>query len=198
MVVSSAIAPARVAGPAAEAPRATAPDEGGTFAAEARAAGGGGAGAARDQELSEEERAEVERMRARDQEVRAHEQAHRAAAAGLVRGGTALSYEVGPDGKRYAVAGEVSIDASAVAGDPAATIQKAQVVRRAALAPATPSARDRQVAGEATRMEQRARSELARQRSAELGAARAYGRGPARQEPPSAEEEARPSLDVTA
>ena len=41
-----------------------------------------------------------------------------------------------------------------------ATIDKAQVVRAAALAPARPSAQDRQVAAAATRMEAEARREL--------------------------------------
>ena len=74
---------------------------------------------------------------------------------------------MGPDGRRYAVGGEVAIDASRVPGDPQATIRKAQVIRRAALAPAAPSAQDQRVAAQATRMEQQARAELLRQQDAE-------------------------------
>lgn len=69
----------------------------------------------------------------RDREVRAHEQAHMAAAGAYSRGG--------PDNRQYAVGGEVQIDTSAVSGDPEATIRKAQTVRRAANAPATPHRR---------------------------------------------------------
>ena len=115
------------------------------------------------QELSEEEQAEVEKLRDRDREVRAHEQAHVAAAGPYSRGGPKYEYERGPDSRRYAVGGEVSIDTSAVEGDPEATIQKAQVVKRAALAPAEPSSQDRQVAAEASRMEAEARREIAKQ-----------------------------------
>jgi hypothetical protein len=61
------------------------------------------------------------------------------------------------------VGGEVGIDTSRVPDDPEATIRKAQVVRRAALAPAEPSPRDRQVAAEATRMESQARQEATRE-----------------------------------
>ena len=63
--------------------------------------------------------------------------------------------------------GEVSIDVSAVPGDPEATIRKAQVIRKAALAPANPSSQDRSVAYAATKMEMKARQELARLKSEE-------------------------------
>ena len=62
----------------------------------------------------------------------------------------------------YAVGGEVKIDSSKEQ-DPAATIRKMAQVRQAALAPTTPSATDRQVAAQATQIENQARTELARQ-----------------------------------
>lgn len=94
-----------------------------------------------------------------DRRVRAHEAAH-SAAGGQYAGGPSYSYKQGPDGKRYAVAGEVPIDVSPVSGDPQASIQKARVVRSAALAPADPSPQDRQVAAAAMRMEIKAQSDL--------------------------------------
>ena len=51
---------------------------------------------------------------------------------------SAAQYETGPDGKQYAVGGEVGVDASEVQDDSQATVQKAQVIRRAVLAPAYP------------------------------------------------------------
>ncbi|MCB1021617.1 MAG: hypothetical protein H6509_12325 [Bryobacterales bacterium] len=95
-----------------------------------------------------------------DREVRAHEQAHLAAAGGLARS-VSFQFVTGPDGRQYAVAGEVSIDSSPVAGDPEKTIQKAQQIRAAANAPSQPSAQDRQVAAQAAQLEQAARQELA-------------------------------------
>ena len=104
-------------------------------------------------------------LKARDREVRAHEAAHSAAAGSLTTGGPQFTYQRGTDGRLYAVGGEVNIDTSAVAGDPQATIQKAQRIRAAALAPANPSAQDRSVATQATRLEAQARQEMQQERT---------------------------------
>jgi hypothetical protein len=103
---------------------------------------------------------ELQDLKQRDREVRQHEQAHVAAGGAYVRGGASFSTQRGPDGRQYAVGGEVQIDTSAVPGDPAATIRKMQVVRSAALAPANPSAQDRSVAAQASSTENEARAEL--------------------------------------
>ncbi len=129
---------------------------------EAAPASGGGKSAG-GRELSRQELAELQRLQQRDRQVRAHEQAHKAAGGRYVRGGARYQYRTGPDGRHYAVGGEVSIDTSE-ASSPEATIRKAQAVKRAALAPAQPSPQDRQVAAQAAQMEQQARAELARQR----------------------------------
>jgi hypothetical protein len=117
-------------------------------------------------ELTDEEKQEVDKLKKRDREVRQHEQAHLAAAGGYARGGPTYEYTTGPDNKRYAVGGEVSIDTSKEK-EPEATIRKAQVIYRAALAPAEPSSQDRRVASEAKQMESEARQELAEQRREE-------------------------------
>ena len=104
-------------------------------------------------------------LQARDREVRAHEAAHSAAAGSLSTGGPQFTFQRGSDGQLYAVGGEVNIDTSPVAGDPHATIQKAQRIRSAALAPANPSARDRAVAAQATRLEAQAHRELQQERT---------------------------------
>jgi hypothetical protein len=69
----------------------------------------------------------------------------------------------------YAVGGEVSIRVGTVANDPQATLEKAEQVRRAALAPADPSSQDRQVAARASQIAAEARAELASQRIQENG-----------------------------
>lgn len=117
-----------------------------------------------EQPLDPADRRRLEELRHRDREVRAHEQAHKAAAGTHARGGPTYEYERGPDGRRYAVSGEVKIDTSEVPGNPRATITKMQQVRRAALAPANPSAADRRIAAEASRKEQEARREAAAER----------------------------------
>lgn len=115
--------------------------------------------AAREQEQVEADRVVIEQLKARDREVRVHEAAH-AAVGGQYAGSPSLQYTRGPDGKNYATGGEVGISTSAVSGDPQATIEKARVIRAAAMAPAQPSAQDRRVAAEATQMEVEARTEL--------------------------------------
>lgn len=110
--------------------------------------------------LTEEEQKQVEELKVRDMEVKAHEQAHIAAGGSYVKGAASYDYQTGPDGKKYAVGGEVSIDTSAVEGDPQATINKAQVIIKAALAPAEPSGQDRAVASQARQMMANARKEL--------------------------------------
>ncbi|MFP4392172.1 MAG: putative metalloprotease CJM1_0395 family protein [Desulfohalobiaceae bacterium] len=113
-----------------------------------------------DQELSPSERARLRKLQQRDREVRAHEQAHIAAGGPYVQGGANLELRLGPDGKFYAVGGEVSMDSSKIHGDPEATLEKAKILRRAALAPARPSAQDLQVAALAANMILEARQEI--------------------------------------
>ncbi len=112
-----------------------------------------------------EELRQIQQLKARDREVRAHEAAHVAAGAGLIRGGTNFTYQRGPDGVQYAVGGEVNIDTSKVANNPQATIQKAQQIRSAALAPAQPSSQDRNVAAKAAQLAIEARAELNQQQN---------------------------------
>ena len=95
--------------------------------------------------LTEAEQDLVADLKARDAEVRRHEQAH-AAVGGQYAGTPTYTFQTGPDGQRYAVGGAVAIDVSPVDGDPEATIDKMEMVKAAALAPAEPSAADRQVA----------------------------------------------------
>ncbi|MFK7732985.1 MAG: putative metalloprotease CJM1_0395 family protein [Pseudomonadales bacterium] len=122
---------------------------------------------AADKRLSEEETRKINELAARDREVRAHEQAH-AAVGGVHAGAPTYTFEQGPNGRKYAVGGEVSISTSPVAGDAEATIRKADQIKRAALAPAQPSAQDRAVAAQATQMKIDAQIELREQKAAEL------------------------------
>lgn len=111
-----------------------------------------------DAEQPHEVQEELRQLKARDREVRTHEQAHKAAGGGHA-GSIQLDFETGPDGKRYAVSGEVPIDVSAVKGDPDKTLQKMATVQRAALAPANPSGADRAVAARAAATASQARAE---------------------------------------
>jgi hypothetical protein len=116
------------------------------------------AGIKSEQDLNEDEKKQVNKLKKRDLEVKAHEQAHMAAGGGIVQGGATYQYINGPDGKQYAVGGEVKIDLSKE-NTSDATIRKMQQVRRAALAPAQPSGTDRSVAAQASQIEAQARME---------------------------------------
>lgn len=118
-------------------------------------------------DLSEEEQAQVRELKKVDREVRQHEQAHKAAGGPFV-GGVSYTFEQGPDGQRYAVAGSVPIDTAPVDGDPEATIAKMEVVKRAALAPTKPSGQDQAVASAADQTRVQAQAELNRERDDEL------------------------------
>ena len=118
-------------------------------------------------ELSEEDKEVVDKLKKRDQEVKTHEQAHMAAGGQYVRGGASYTYQSGPDGKRYAIGGEVNIDTSPIPGKPDATITKMMTVRAAALAPAEPSGKDQAVAASATQAMAKAQAEKAKMRTEE-------------------------------
>ena len=115
--------------------------------------------------LSEEERREVARLRARDAEVRRHEQTH-AIAAGPYGGAPVYAFERGPNGRFYAVGGHVRIDTSPES-TPEATIRKMEAVIRAAQAPANPSASDRAIAHQARQHKTEAQSKLNAEKRAE-------------------------------
>lgn len=110
------------------------------------------------------EQVEIRELKQRDQAVRAHERAHQSAGGQYVSAAQ-LRYTRGADGRLYASEGEVTINAAPIPGDAEATLIKAGIVRRAALAPVDPSAADLRVAAEAARIQARARSELQQQRS---------------------------------
>lgn len=112
------------------------------------------------QEKVQQQELEISRdLAERDREVRAHEQAH-ASIGGQYASAPSYTYERGPDGRMYAVAGEVKIDTSPVPNDPEATLEKAEVIQRAALSVAEPSSADRAVAADARAMAAEARTQI--------------------------------------
>jgi hypothetical protein len=137
--------------------------------------------------LTPEQEQLLHALKARDAEVRRHEQAH-AAAAGPYGGAARFKYQRGPDGRSYAVGGEVSIDVSPESS-PRATVRKMAIVIRAAQAPAEPSAQDRSVANQARQIKQQAEAELRAEKTGRADgaegaapiqsilASKAYGRG---------------------
>lgn len=118
--------------------------------------------------LTAEQQRQVVWLQQRDTHVRQHEAAHQAAG-GSLTGGATFSYQIGPDGRSYAVGGEVPVRLAS-GRTPEETISNARQARRAALAPSDPSAADLSVAAAATELEQAAQAKKAQQ------AIKAYGK----------------------
>ncbi len=131
-------------------------------------------------QLTSQQQQEVNRLKAIDSKVRAHEEAHMAAGAGLA-GSASYQYARGPDGRQYAVAGEVSISLPS-GGTPESIVAQARQVVTAALAPEDPSPQDRAVAAAAEAMASQARQEISDRKPTGIDSAaglRAYARSAA-------------------
>jgi len=119
------------------------------------------------EELSPDEERLVKDLQARDSEVKAHEAAHQAAGGGMT-GAASYTYQQGPDGKMYAIGGEVSITMSS-GSTPQETIANARQVAAAAMAAGDPSPQDYSVAASARVMEMKAQQQqLAREQQEEI------------------------------
>jgi len=105
--------------------------------------------------------------------VRGHEAAHVAAGGAFIRGAAQYSYQKGPDGRDYAIGGEVQIDTSS-GRDPQATVEKMRIVRAAALAPSDPSPEDNAVAAAASQIEADALAQIAAQQQKQAAGSYRY------------------------
>jgi len=98
-------------------------------------------------------------LKSRESEVKKHEAAHILAGTG-VTSGLSYTYQQASDGSSYAIGGEVTVNMQE-GSTPEETIQKAQKMKAAALAPSNPSAQDQDLAVMAMKMEANARQERA-------------------------------------
>jgi hypothetical protein len=135
-------------------------------------------GTANQKTLTPQQQRQVAELQKIDWEVRAHEAAHMAAGQGVVTSGASYEYTYGPDGKQYAVGGEVGIDTSPEQ-QPEDNIEKGRAIRAAALAPRDPSSQDYRVANVGAQLESRGHRELAEQRQQETQDGLSSGRDPA-------------------
>jgi len=112
-------------------------------------------------DLSDDEKRLVKDLSSRDSEVKAHEAAHQAAGGGMT-GAASYTYQQGPDGKMYAIGGEVSIS-SPSGSTPEETIKNARQIAAAAMAAGDPSSQDFAVASSARMMEMKAHQQKAKE-----------------------------------
>ncbi len=123
-------------------------------------------------ELSPDEERLIKDLQARDSEVKAHEAAHQAAGAGMT-GAASYTYQQGPDGKMYAIGGEVSISMQ-TGSTPEETIANARKIVAAAMAPSNPSPQDNAVASSAKVMEMKAEQQLRKEQQEEVEGKKNY------------------------
>ena len=150
---------------------------------------------ARPQDLSEDEERLVNDLVSRDSEVRAHEAAHQAAGGGLT-GAASYTYQQGPDGKMYAIGGEVSISMP-TGSIPQETVKNARQVAAAALAAGSPSPQDFSVASSAKIMEMKALQEITKEAQEKLYAQESYKESASAIDNMEIDEE-HPALDISA
>jgi len=122
--------------------------------------------------LSPDEEKLVNELAERDSEVKAHESAHQAAGGGMT-GAASYTYQQGPDGKMYAIGGEVSISSPA-ASTPEEAIKNARQIAASAMAAGDPSPQDFAVASSARMMEIKAEQQLAKKNLEEIEGRKSY------------------------
>ena len=123
-------------------------------------------------ELDPEQEQQVKELAQRDAEVKAHEAAHQAAAGGLA-GAASYTYQQGPDGKMYAIGGEVPISAP-TSSSPEEALANARKIMAAATAPGDPSSQDMAVASSAAMMQVKAEQQLAQKAQEEVQGTQTY------------------------
>ena len=110
-----------------------------------------------DTKQKEAENKKIDMLEKRNIEVQQHEQAHKSIG-GSYAGPIVYEYTTGPNGKRYAINGHVNFDVSKES-TPEATLRKAEIIYRAALAPSDPSTQDMSLAKAAQDLKQEAQQQ---------------------------------------
>ena len=95
-----------------------------------------------------------------DSIVKGHENSHMKALGPYASGIPVYDTIAGPDGKSYAGGGHIKVDLSPIPGNPEATLQKANTILFASMAPGSPSGADNNVAAEALLLAAQAKNEI--------------------------------------
>ncbi|MFA6138197.1 MAG: putative metalloprotease CJM1_0395 family protein [Sulfurimonas sp.] len=122
--------------------------------------------------LSPDEERLVKELASRDTEVKVHEAAHQAAGSGMT-GTASYSYQQGPDGKMYAIGGEVSISMKS-SSNPEETARNAKQIIASAMAAGSPSPQDFAVVSSARIIEMKAIQQQAHKEQDEIMGKESY------------------------
>ena len=112
-------------------------------------------------EMSDADKALLDKLKARDSLVRGHEQAHILAAGGQAAGLPQYVYQTGPDGRQYAIGGSVQISVVSSSANPEEAARQAETASRAATANGEMSLADMRTAIQAAALAVKARSRAA-------------------------------------
>lgn len=146
-------------------------------------------------ELTEGEEQFIQDLETRDAEVKAHEAAHQAAGGGMT-GAASYTYQQGPDGKMYAIGGEVPITIPS-GSTPEESIKNARQAIAAAMAVNDPSPADYAVASSARMMEMQAQQQKRQEMQEEMQGREAYSTDSS-QTDSSSKDENYSKLDISA
>ena len=146
-------------------------------------------------ELNPSEKQMLGELQARDAEVRQHEAAHKAA--GAPTGAASYTYQKGPDGRMYAIGGEVSVTMKS-GSTPEETIANAQAVIASAMAPADPSPQDHAVASSARMMMLKAQQEKAKETQEQAMGKEIYAQNAQQNQGMKEQEESQTKIDFSA
>ena len=116
--------------------------------------------------LTKEQQQMVAQLSSLHDKVTQHQQA-KASVGGQYASSPQYLWTVGPDGKRYAVSGNVALDVSPES-EPESTVSKMEIVKRAALAPQQPDPQDRRIALVAEGLRAEALLQIREQRQIEM------------------------------
>lgn len=106
------------------------------------------------QDPNSPESKQLRALKARDKEVRAHEQAQMAAAGSQANSSPRLVYQRGPDGRQYAVGGEVQINFMPVESASEGSTEKAEILQKETHVPKNSSSQDQSTATDVENLKQ--------------------------------------------
>ncbi|MDA3901530.1 MAG: putative metalloprotease CJM1_0395 family protein [Spirochaetes bacterium] len=118
-----------------------------------------------EQGLNDARQRQLDELKQRDRYVREHEASHIGSPGVLQYGAPSYNYQIGPDGRPYAIGGSVTLG-TRPSKDPEDVRANAAALRKAALANSDPSSQDLAAASAATDMEMQADRQLANRSAA--------------------------------
>jgi len=110
-------------------------------------------------DINSNEQKAIDQLKKRDREVRVHEMSHRTNPELIKIGSAQYDYTIGPDGKAYATGGKVTLSTGS-SKTPQEAYTKAEALKKASMAPGSPSSQDFQALNAAVAMVYEAENQI--------------------------------------